>query len=251
MSQMNAGASEQTHSQITQMQQSAAADVDWTPIPSPAGPGAASGAGSRRPLLDGRLLGPGGYYNIGNALGLLGGVSLAVAAASGPDGPTLRGGAEAAFDYLAGSGSALCVSLAMLIFFASGEFYHRAWANGFPPAPALNRRGDLWSGYGALALGAGLFLIGQPVLAATAGLLHAFGKFGSALAPAVAAGGWSRLHLGFRVAVLASRLPALALVLVEIATAPGGLEPMALAAPVLLVVCYLLWLKADLLLLRS
>ena len=199
-------------------------------------------------------MGPGGYYNIGNALGLLGGLALAVVTASGPDGPTLRSGAQAVFEHLAGNGSALCVSLAMLIFFASGEAYHRAWLNGFPPNPSLNRLGDLWSGYGALALGAGLLLIGEPVLAATAGLLHASGKFGSALVPAVHAGGSPRLHLGFRVTVLVSRLPALALVLAAIAAeigAPGDPDPSALAAPGLLVLCYLLWIRADLMLLRS
>ncbi len=256
MSQMNAGSTDQTSrpmQQSVQMQQSAPMDAAWGPPPLRREPATARPA-PRQPLLGGRLAGPGGYYNLGNAIGLLGGVALAIVAASGPDGPTLQGGAQAALDYLAGNASAICVSLAMLIFFVSGEAYHRAWANGFPPDPALNRHGDLLSGYGALALGAGLFLLGQPVLAATAGLLHAFGKFGSALVPGVPAGGPPRLHAAFRLAVLASRLPALVLVLFAIAVglgAPGGADPMALAAPGLLVVCYLLWIRADLLLLRS
>ncbi len=41
---------------------------------------------------------------------------------------------------------------------------------------------------GRLAGPGGLFLIGEPELAATAGLLHAIGKFGSALKPESAGG---------------------------------------------------------------
>ena len=252
MSQMNSGQPDEPQGQ---MQQSATFDADWTPpqsrrpVPALAHPAPARS----RPLLDGRLSGPGGCYNIGNALGLLGGVALAIVAAAGPGGPTLHASAAAAVDHLAGSGTALCITAAMLIFFASGEAYHRAWANGFPPDATLNRWGDLSSGVGALALGAGLFLLGQPILAATAGLLHALGKFGSALARPVADGGSPRAHAAFRLTVAASRLPALALVFLEIAAflATPGAAPVALAAPVLLTVCYLLWLRADILLLRS
>ncbi|MBP7240394.1 hypothetical protein [Amaricoccus sp.] len=202
-----------------------------------------------RPLRD-RMTGPGGFYNVGNALGLAGGVALAVAAS----GPTLSEGARAAWDHLAGSASALSITVAMLIFFWGGEAYHRAWANGFPPDARLNRWGDLLSAVGALALGLGLFLIGEALLAATAGLLHAAGKLGSALKgpdPAAPAARWPD---PFRAAVVASRLPAIALVLLAIGgalAAPGSPAPAELAAPALLLVCYLLWMRADLLLLRS
>lgn len=198
------------------------------------------------------LSGPGGYYNLGNAIGLSGGIVLSVAAAGGPTGPTLSSGARAAFDYIAGSASAVSVSIAMLIFFWSGGIYRRAWTGGFPPDPRLNRRGDLLSGYGALALGLGLFLIGQPLLAATAGLMHAFGKFGSALRPAGSGSG--RWPLPYRSAVLISRVPAMVLLattLVAALSAPGGPAPTAVAAPGLLLVCYLLWARADLLLFRE
>lgn len=200
-----------------------------------------------------RAAGPGGCYNLGNLLGLAGGVALAVAAA----GPGFADGARAAWDHLAGNASALAVTTAMIVFFAGGEAYHRAWANGFPPDPRLNRRGDLLSAVGALALGLGLFLIGEALLAATAGLLHAAGKLGSALKPGPGAstpGAPSRWPDPFRVAVVASRLPAIALVALALAAAlasPGAPAFAALAAPALLLVCYLLWLRADLLLLRS
>jgi hypothetical protein len=190
-----------------------------------------------------RLSGPGGLYNLGNALGLLSGLSFHVAAALAV-GVT---GWAALADYFAGSLGATAITVAMLIFFWSGEQYHKAWAKGAPPDARLNRLGDVSSGWGALALGLGLFLMGHPVLAATAGLMHAAGKFGSALPAAVQV----RLPFGpgvFRGVVVASRLPALAAVLIELSRA-GDADT--LVANALLVLCYGLWLKADLALMRS
>ncbi len=256
MPQMDAGFSQPERES---RQQAAAMEATWTaerrpapaspPLPSPAQ--AAAGAGAWAGVRP-RLAGPGGYYNVGNALGLVGGLALAVVQAGGAEGPTLGSGARAAYDHLAGSASALSVTAAMLVFFWSGEVYLRAWARGFPPDARLNRRGDLLSGWGALLLGLGLFLIGQPVLAATAGLLHAIGKFGSALH------GPLPLRPGrpdpFRTAVLLSRVPALVMLAGELGSAlsaPGGPVATAVAAPALLIVCYLLWAKADLMLFRT
>lgn len=123
---------------------------------------------------------------------------------------------------------------------------------GFPPDARLARLGDLSSGWGALALGAGIFRFGEPVLAATAGLLHAIGKFGSAL-------GRRKVALGplpdaFRAAVLVSRVPAIAIVVSQIVvwTAdPTGPRTMDFAGPGLLFLCYLIGARADLMLLRA
>ncbi len=197
-----------------------------------------------------RLAGPGGLYNLGNGLGLSSGIALHVTAAMAVQGAGLTHGASAVFDYLAGSLGASAITLAMLVFFWSGERYHRAWSNGAPPDPRQNRIGDLSSGYGALLLGMGLFLIGQPLLAATSGLLHAAGKFGSTLPPHLL----SRLPFGpqaFRLTVVASRLPALCAVLLEIRSALVAQQFQPLAASGLLLLCYLLWLKADVALMRS
>ena len=128
-----------------------------------------------------RVTGPGGLYNVGNAIGILGGIALHIAATAPSGGSDLGHGLLATFEYLAGSFGAAALTLAMLVFFWSGEQYHRAWRHGAPPDARLNRIGDVSSGWGALLLGFGLFLMGQPLLAATAGLLHAVGKFGSAL----------------------------------------------------------------------
>lgn len=193
-----------------------------------------------------RLSGPGGLYNLGNGLGLLGGLSFHVAAAMAV-GVT---GWSALSDYFVGSLGATAITVAMLIFFWSGEQYHKAWAHGAPPDGRLNRSGDVSSGWGALALGLGLFLMGQPVLAATAGLMHAAGKFGSALPE------WMqrRMPFGpavFRAVVVASRLPALAAVGLQLQSAVHLGDTQGMAAAGLLVLCYGLWLKADVALMRS
>ena len=193
-----------------------------------------------------RLSGPGGLYNLGNGLGLLGGLSFHVAAAAAV-GVT---GWSALSDYFVGSLGATAITVAMLIFFWSGEQYHKAWAHGAPPDGRLNRLGDVSSGWGALALGLGLFLMGQPVLAATAGLLHAAGKFGSALPERMQ----RRMPFGpavFRAVVVASRLPALAAVGLQLQSAVHLGDTQGMAAAGLLVLCYGLWLKADVALMRS
>lgn len=193
-----------------------------------------------------RLSGPGGLYNLGNALGLLGGLSFHLAAALSM-GIT---GWAALVEYFAGSLGASAITVAMLIFFWSGERYHRAWANGAPPDARLNRVGDISSGWGALVLGLGLVLMGHPVLAATSGLLHAAGKFGSALPGSAQL----RLPVGpefFRKVVVASRLPALAAVVLDASAAAGSGDVQGAAAAGLLVLCYGLWLKADVALMRA
>jgi hypothetical protein len=197
--------------------------------------------------LSERMRGPGGLYNIGNFLGLATG--FAVQMVNSADG----GVARALAVYLAGNMSALMLTLATLVFFVSGEAYHRAWQNGFPPDKSLNRRGDLLSAIGAMALGAALFALGHPFLAATAGIMHAAGKFGSALCKSEAAQGISWPWI-FRASVLASRVPAMLAALIELL---GHLPALAQGAPALpalmpatLLVCYLLWAKADLMLFR-
>jgi hypothetical protein len=190
-----------------------------------------------------RLGGPGGLYNLGNGLGLLSGVSFHVAAAS-------VSGWAALSDYFVGSLGATAITVAMLIFFWSGEQYRKAWAHGAPPDGRLNRLGDVSSGWGALALGLGLFLMGQPVLAATAGLMHAAGKFGSALPVRTQ----KRLPFGpetFRTVVVASRLPALAAVVLQASAAVSAGDIQGAVAAGLLMLCYGLWLKADVTLMRS
>jgi hypothetical protein len=200
------------------------------------------------PEVRARLAGPGGCYNVGNAIGL--GMGVALQAAGLADGGTGARAVAGAAEYLAGNGAALALTAATAVFFWSGEVYHRAWARGFPPDAALNRRGDLLSGIGALALGVALLGFGQPLLAAFSGLLHALGKFGSAFArPGARVPGWpAGWPDAWRTAVLVSRLPAMLAALIELARVPAGAPWPTLLAPVTLLGCYLLWARADLLL---
>lgn len=199
-----------------------------------------------------RLAGPGGYYNLGNALGLGMGIFLQMRLALSSGEAGLFSSLGAAGQYLAGDWSTAALTVATVIFFWSGEEYHRAWANGRPD-PARIQRGDFLSGMGSVALGVSLFLVADPILAATSGLLHAAGKFGSASrlgADATTLFGLSVPEL-FRVSVLVSRFPAIIVALIEIARGLAGtqIDPFhALAMPFTLLFCYLLWARADILL---
>lgn len=203
--------------------------------------------------LRARMEGPGGYYNAGNALGLI--VGLAIQIATVPVGLDNGSAVTAAvMDYFAGSRGTVALTLATLVFFWGGEAYHRAWARPDAPDPALNRLGDFLSGIGAIGLGIALLLLGDPLLAATSGLLHALGKFGSAVhKPGTPVPLWPAAWPDpFRSAVLASRLPAMLATTIAL----GGTLPQvwsggplaALAMQLTLLGCYLLWTKADLLL---
>jgi hypothetical protein len=197
-----------------------------------------------------RLKGPGGYYNIGNAFGF--GVGLAVAVAAAEHGSDISTAVTVAKDYVAGSPAAVALTTATGVFFWGGEEYHRAWVNGFPPDVARNRRGDLLSGVGAVALGVGLSLVGTPLLAATSGFLHAAGKFGSALdikKTFKLAGRSISMADVCRDSVLLSRIPAVAVTALQIAHNVSALPvPQALQQSILpatMLVCLGVWAKAD------
>ena len=200
-----------------------------------------------------RLAGPGGLYNLGNAIGLAAGLFIQVRAAGA--GATLADAAHSAGSYLAGSWAALAVTLATLVFFWSGEEYHRAWADPSAPDARHTRRGDVLSGIGAAFLGIGLLAFGDPLLAATSGLLHAVGKFGSAVDFRRLGASRERgqeLHSALRWTVVASRVPALLVAVIGIAAlalAPDR-DPETLLMLATLLACYALWTSADLLLLR-
>lgn len=189
-----------------------------------------------------RLNGPGGYYNVGNLIGLCSGLALqfAVTAASG------RSGADIVVAYFVGSPATLALTIATLIFLVSGEMYHRAWRGGGPPDARLNRLADLLSAAGAVALAISLLLLGQPLLALFTGLLTVFGKLGSAvLDPASVPlwpAGWPD---PFRTTVLVGRFPAVAAAVLGLWR---GLDTGNWIGPAVLVLCNLLWMRADYLL---
>jgi hypothetical protein len=201
--------------------------------------------GPRRSLRS-RMRGPGGWYNAGNAIGISTGLAMHFAAAA-----ESAGAAQITFGYFAGSSSALAVTMARVFFITAGECYYLAWRRGFPPVARLTVLGDFLSGIAALILGYGLFTLGEPVLAMASGLLQAFGKFGSAFDTHSRS---PKRQLAFRLIVLFSRFPALVLCsLALIRGLPAAFEgswlPAGEAASFL--VCYLIWVRADWLLVRA
>jgi hypothetical protein len=195
--------------------------------------------------LRARMHGPGGLYNFGNAFGISTGLAFYVAAATAAQ-STL----EVTAFYFFGTISAVAITLARLLFIASGELYFHACKAGFPPAPRLTFLGDFLSGVAALTLGFGLFILGEPILAMASGLMQALGKFGNALDTGKTN---TRRQMAYRLIVFSSRFPALILCALALTRAlPAALEgawlPAAEAASFL--VCYLIWLRADWLLVR-
>ena len=195
----------------------------------------------------GRLNGPGGLYNLGNALGFGAGLFVAFLGTS-ESADSFSNVLSIGMRYVAGSPAAVALTIATAIFFWSGEVYHRAWSNGYPPDPKLTQLGDLLSGFGAIALGAGLYLLGNPVLAATSGVLHAAGKFGSAFGvrgELLFAGRKIDAGTLCRNIVLSSRVPAIIATTADVfsskAQADGAFAFISLA----MLACYLIWAIAD------
>ncbi|RUW87706.1 hypothetical protein EOA13_29555 [Mesorhizobium sp. M7A.F.Ca.US.011.01.1.1] len=206
--------------------------------------------------LTARMSGPGGAYNIGNLIGLCQGITAQILVSGNPDQPLWTGVPTAISHYLTGNFAAITMTSATAIFFASGEVYHRAWNERLNPRENLNRLGDFLSGVGAVCLGLALFELGHPLLALTSGLLHSVGKFGSAChRPGVQILNLSEHRLEpFRIMVLLSRLPALIAAGTGLCASLFKFEvgqPQHWSTPATLLVCYLLWSWADLLLFRS
>lgn len=215
--------------------------------------GATKGVGT---WLGDRLKGPGGLYNLGNALGLVSGIAASVQAARHGVGASHM--MAVTWTYLAGSPAAAAITVSTVFFFWSGEEYRRAWRPGRAPDRARNRRGDLLSSLGAVLLGIGLSVLGNPLLAATSGFMHAAGKLGSAigLEARLRLFGWSTPASNvFRLSVVLSRVPAILLTLGAIASDFERLAPApALGRSVLpgaTMVCLCVWAGADLMLARG
>ena len=200
-------------------------------------------------------VGPGGAYNVGNLIGLCQGIVAQTFLAGGSDPQAASSVLAGIAAYFAGNAAAVAMTVATVVFIASGEAYHRAWSGRTAPHMGLNRLGDFLSGLGAVALGIALLGLGHPVLALTSGLLHALGKFGSAAhrETVPAAAGTRRLPDLFRSMVLVSRVPAFiaaGLDLHATLQATGAATQAHWSTPATLIVCYAFWSWADLLLFK-
>jgi hypothetical protein len=112
----------------------------------------------------------------------------------------------------------------------------------------LTQLGDLSSGFGAIALGAGLYLLSNPLLAATSGVMHAVGKFGSAFGV--------RGELSFpgrkidastlcRDIVLISRVPAIIATTADVFSSKAHDDGAFAFNTLAMLACYLIWATAD------
>ncbi len=200
-----------------------------------------------------RISDPGILYNLGNSLGFIVGLGVALSAdVSGNDTATIW---HQAIKHIAGSPPATALTAATFVFFWGGLVYTKAWSNGAPPEPKLNRLGDVLSGIGAILLGAGLVMVGDLWLAASAGVLHAAGKFGSALGGTAT---WRGSLVQIRIAdlckdlVLISRVPAVLVGAIAFSREIVALESLpGLLLSLSFMTCCLIWAAADWMLLSS
>lgn len=198
------------------------------------------------PWLTSRIAGPGAIYNAGNLLALFGG--MAVYWQQAPDQSSIQ---SAIYQYLMGSPDAAWLSLSMMIFLVSGEIYHRAYRSMSEVSETVLQWADFISGLAAIALTIALVHLGDIVLALAAGGLLAGGKLGSAVLPMFGRVHTARIASWLRWAVVASRLPSILSLLMTIYLVLQTNQPWEAAAlPAIMTISFLLWLLADLCLMR-
>ena len=198
------------------------------------------------------LTGPGGLYNIGNAIALSTSLTFSILETRGSSSL-----GEALLSYLPNNPAASWLTVSLVLFIVAGKYYRRAFI-AETPRPDLVRIGDYVSALAGAALAVSLVHLGDVALAIVAGVLLGGGRLGSAPAP----GGACRVTLPtarrgaisfdvFRVAVIASRAPTLVLLAIEIARAFTTAVPIGTATfPGIMFGCFLLWLRAGILLMR-
>ena len=192
---------------------------------------------------------PGRLYNLGNVVGFFGGAGAAIATGrSDASGLSALGRLEI---YAFGNTSALMLSLATLIFFVAGLAYTRAWRDGTAPDRTMSQVGDGLSGIAAIAFGAGVAILGSPVLAASGGAMHALGKFGSAFSiESKSTGMPNRLSCFFKELVLLSRIPAICAAAVGLVRAEHG-TAVQIILSFNVILCCIVWAAADIRLLPA
>jgi hypothetical protein len=195
-----------------------------------------------------RLRGPGGYYNIGNLIGLFTGLGLQLAMADTAG----LSGLDAVAAYFVGTPATVAMTVATIVFLVAGEVYHQAWRGGERPDTTLNRIADVLSALGAIILAISLIAIGQPLLAMVGGLLIALGKLGSAVVGDSGANAsfWpDYLPDFFRSTVLMGRMPGMAAAGLQLwHQLQSGGSGQSLIQPAALLICHFLWFRADMLL---
>ncbi len=192
-----------------------------------------------------RLSGPGAIYNLGNVLALVSGVLLSLRGEWGQSSIT-----HAIYTHLMGSPGAASLTISMVLFLVAGEIYHRAYQPG--AGQNLVAWADFIAGLASVALTVALVLLGETVTALVAGFMLTVGKLGSAVLFALSQQGYERWDRLLRLSVVASRAPSILTLVLAVVPAVLGHAPLEVALlPFIMILCFLLWLWADLLLLRQ
>lgn len=204
--------------------------------------GADSGQ-SKRSKINSRMTSPGAIYNLGNGLALAGGTILNLREVW--DQSSIG---QALYTHLIGSPEAAWLTMALILFLISGEIYHQGYQPG--AARSLVAWGDFVSGIAAITLTVALVLLGDTAVALLAGFMLTLGKLGCAVAAMFHAQEAGGLMRGLRFMAIASRIPSILALALAVAPVFAGSIPMdAVLLPLLMIVCFLLWFWADLLLL--
>ncbi len=192
-----------------------------------------------------RLTGPGAIYNVGNVLALAAGIGLNLREVWGEP-----GFAVALRDHLIGSPEATWLTSAMVLFLIAGEVYHQAYSS--PAKSNLVAWGDFVAGLAAIALTVALVMLGDTAAALLAGFMLTVGKLGSAVVSVIFTQSQDYLDRLLRLLVVASRAPSiLALGMAVLPVFFGGVPLDAVLLPLIMILCFFLWLWADLLLMRG
>jgi hypothetical protein len=194
-------------------------------------------------ILSRRYWDPGRLYNLGNLTGFFGGAGAAITSGvSGVPGLSVLNRLE---NYAFGNTSALLLSLATLIFFVAGLAYTRAWRDIADPDRKMSQLGDGLSGVAAVIFGAGVAILGSPVLAASGGAMHALGKFGSAFfTESKCRGTPNRVSSFCKELVLMSRIPAICAATAGVVQAEHG-TTVQLILSLNVIFCCIVWAAAD------
>lgn len=188
------------------------------------------------------LQNPGLLYNCGNLVSILAACADCILAAK------IAGqSSELNFiDYFFGTWPAIFTSLAVAVFFTSGNQYSLAWKNGFPPDQNRNAQGHLLSALGALLIGIALLGLAQNqlavFLASITTALHVSGKLGSWAAP--------KYDAQFKIMPLLSRTTYVATLALDIIaqiqhTESTDILIAKLILPSCLIAATFLWARAD------
>ncbi|MEM9230950.1 MAG: hypothetical protein AAGB10_15215 [Pseudomonadota bacterium] len=158
----------------------------------------------------------------------------------------------AVLQYFVGTTEAAWLSLSMLIFILAGVIYGRAYRVPPRAGKRLVQYADLVAGLAAIPFTLSLIMIGEGTIALVAGAMLGVAKLGSAVLPVFGLHHEAAIDEAFRKLVILSRLPSILALLWAIGLTIAQSGPMADAVlPVIMTICFFLWLWADLLLISK